>query len=379
MDNPRHALTLRDFSFDVPEKLIAQQPLPQRDDSRLLIWDGHKITHSQVRQLRDAVPKDTLFILNDSRVIASRLQGKLKTGGAIELLLLEPCGDERGETWLSLGKPMRKLAVGTEISFEHGLTAKITALRPPSDSGPQPFEVKLSLPGSDLLAWLEQYGQMPLPPYIERKHQTDATKSLDKSRYQTVYAQNPGSVAGSVAAPTAGLHFTDRVLSDLRDHGCSFSHVTLHVGAGTFLPVKTSDPSAHVMHSERFMVPKATLDAIFDAQKNQRKIIAVGTTALRSLEGLCRQAAQQSAPLEAIADRWLRTDIFIRPEFRTSRHQPQLCDGIMTNFHQPESTLFMFICALIGFDQAHAVYKEAIAESYRFFSYGDSSLLWFRK
>jgi S-adenosylmethionine:tRNA ribosyltransferase-isomerase len=396
MDHPNQALMLCDFSFDVPERLIAQQPLTQRDDSKLLIWDGQSITHGQVRRLCDAVPKDTLFILNDSRVIASRLHGKLKTGGAVELLLLEPCGDDRGELWLALGKPMKKLLVGTDIYFASGLSAKVTAIRPPSDSGPQPFEVKLSLIGSDLLAWLDQHGEMPLPPYISRKNQTDTTRSLDKSRYQTVYAQSRESVVrtktgkdetlgatlgstveGSVAAPTAGLHFSNQVISSLKDHGCSFAHVTLHVGAGTFLPVKTSDPAAHIMHSERYMVPRSTLQAIMDAKKNGRKIIAVGTTALRSLEGLCRQSRQQSKPISELTDQWLRTDIFIRPEFKSSRHRPQLCDGIMTNFHQPESTLFMLICALIGFDQAHTIYREAISQDYRFFSYGDSSLLWF--
>ncbi len=280
---------------------------------------------------------------------------------------------------------MRKLAVGTDIIFEHGLTARILSVRPPSDSGPQPFEVKLSLAGSDLLAWLDRHADVPLPPYIGRSNQTAETRVQDKSRYQTIYAQSLEAVngstkslmGGSVAAPTAGLHFTDRVLQALKARGCSFAHVTLHVGAGTFLPVKTSDPSQHVMHSERYLVPAQTLAAIDQARATGRLIIAVGTTALRSLEGLCKEAASQNVPLSALTDQWLRTDIFIRPKFKSSRHRVKLCDGIMTNFHQPESTLFMLICALIGFNEAHTVYREAIQKGYRFFSYGDSSLLMF--
>jgi S-adenosylmethionine:tRNA ribosyltransferase-isomerase len=372
MSDKETSLMLTDFSFAVPDELIAQKPLQQRDDSRLLIWDGQTISHSFVRQLCDAVPKGTLFILNDSRVIASRLHGNLKTGGAIELLLLEPYQVGQAESWLSLGKPMRKLAVGTKIYFEDGLTAEVLDLGRPSAAGPQPFEVRLNLTGSKLLNWLDQFGEMPLPPYITRKNPSADTKTLDRSRYQTVYAQD----SGSVAAPTAGLHFTESVLSSLMQRECTFANVTLHVGAGTFLPVKTSNPASHVMHSERFLVPKQTLSAISQARREGRKVITVGTTALRSLEGLCREAERQSIEPMDLTNEWLRTDIFIRPEFKSSRHQPKLCDGIMTNFHQPESTLFMLICALIGFERARALYQEAISHQYRFFSYGDSSLLW---
>ena len=367
-------LMLKDFSFNVPDVQIAQEPLPERQASKLLVWDGHHVSHTKVKNICEVVPEGSLFIVNNSRVIASRIHGHLKTGARVEILLLEPAGQENHgrETWLCLGKPMRKMPEGTEVSFSEGLTAKITKSNLASEQGPHPFEVELNLSGSNLLNWLDKNGEMPLPPYIDRKSSSKALHDRDRESYQTVYSQG----LGSVAAPTAGLHFSESVMASLKQKKCEFAPVTLHVGAGTFLPVKTPDPKHHAMHSERFLVPRTTLLAIESARLESRKIIVVGTTALRSLEGLCDMTAKLHCAKEDLTDRWLRTDIFIRPEKRSVRYRPWRADAIMTNFHQPESTLFMFICALIGFDAAHHIYKIALKENYRFFSYGDSSLLW---
>jgi S-adenosylmethionine:tRNA ribosyltransferase-isomerase len=367
-------LMLKDFSFEVPEAQVAQHPLSQRDSSRLLIWQNNEIIHSQIKNLADAVPEGSLIIVNNSRVIASRLHGKLATGGAVEILLLEPdvASVDKRESWLALGKPMRKLGTGTKVYFDADLTATITKESPTESSGPHPFTVELSLSGEDLLGWLDQHGEMPLPPYISRKDSTESTKAQDKERYQTVYAQG----AGSVAAPTAGLHISKEVMANLAAKNCQFSHVTLHVGAGTFLPVKADDPAKHVMHSERFMVPHETIRDIERARAENRRIIVVGTTALRSLEGLMNQARHEGVKPETLAGKWLRTDIFIRPKSKEDRHKPWCADALMTNFHQPESTLFMLICTLVGYDNAHRIYRRAVDDGYRFFSYGDSSLLW---
>jgi S-adenosylmethionine:tRNA ribosyltransferase-isomerase len=371
-------LDLKAFRFDVPEAQVAQRPLSERDSSKLLVCNGHEVSHSQVLNLAEYVPNGTLFIVNDSRVIASRIHGKLPTGGAIELLLLEPVvtgtGSQghSGEIWLCLGKPMRKLSLGTVVTFAGGLTATISHESAPSDSGPQPFEALFNLRGEGLLAWLDLHGEMPLPPYISRKNPSPDLQKFDRERYQTVYAGG----LGSVAAPTAGLHFTTRVMEELRQKNCEFAHVTLHVGAGTFLPVKTNDPAAHTMHFERFLVPTATLQAIQKAKAQGRKIVVVGTTALRSLEGLQALAKAGASSQEELAGKWLRTNIFIRPSFAEDRHKPWCADAIMTNFHQPESTLFMLVCALMGYERMQTLYQEAISSGYRVYSYGDSSLLW---
>jgi S-adenosylmethionine:tRNA ribosyltransferase-isomerase len=367
-------LTLRDFSFHVPEDQVAQKPLHERDSSRLLVWDGSSIRHSQTVRLSEEIPKGSLIIVNDSRVIASRLLGSLPSGGAVELLLLEPTHHpkDQSEAWLCLGKPIRKLSEGTTLHFADGLSAKVLRPSTSTGSGPAPFLVELNLKGPNLLAWLEDYGQIPLPPYISRKDSNEDTRSQDKERYQTVYAND----AGSVAAPTAGLHFSNRIIDSLKANDCRFAHVTLHVGAGTFLPVKTEDPSEHVMHSERFLVPKTTLNEIELAQKEGRKVIVVGTTALRTLEGLRMIANETRSSYEQLTDTWLRTDIFIKPQTSVDRFKPWCANALMTNFHQPESTLFMLICALVGYEEARKIYEDAISSGYRFFSYGDSSLLW---
>ena len=378
-DTPAH-LTLKDFSFEVPENLIAQQPLASRDQSRMLVWRDSACHHDFVTGLPGLVPRGTLFIVNVSKVIASRIRFLLPTGGQSELLLLEPTTDQPFDdtfsTWKALGRPMRRFKLGQLYNLGNALEAKILELPPGSESGASPMTISLSLGGTALLNWLEAYGEMPLPPYIERGRgevsDQQKNNALDRERYQTVYAEP----SGSVAAPTAGLHFSDDLIKRLEAHNCQIEPVTLHVGAGTFLPVKTLNLDQHVMHSERFMVPSTTLAAIRKAQESSRPVVVVGTTALRALEGLDHRAKELETSREALGDSWHRTQIFIKQKTRSDIFTPWACDGLMTNFHQPESTLFMLISALVGFDPAKSIYASASAEGYRFFSYGDSSLLW---
>lgn len=369
----RQALTLDDFNFSFPDSQIAQNPLPERDASKLLIWDGRHTSHSFVKNLDSVVPEQSLFIVNNSRVIASRLHGKLPTGGQVEILLIEPSpsNDRTCERWTCIGRPLKKLKPGTVVQLDDGLEATVIEHQGAHSDATPLFTVEFNCDGSRLLRWRDQFGDMPLPPYIDRKHPDKDQIKRDKENYQTVYAEG----LGSVAAPTAGLHFSDSLITRLKDRRCEFADVTLHVGAGTFLPVKSHDPNLHTMHSERFIVPKSTYEAIIRAKSEKRSVIVVGTTALRSLEGLSQLAAREGRSTVDLLDRWLRTDIFIKPTHRDDLYKPWAPDFLMTNFHQPQSTLFMLICALVGFDTAHKIYAEAIKSGYRLFSYGDSSLL----
>jgi S-adenosylmethionine:tRNA ribosyltransferase-isomerase len=376
MAEQSRALMLKDFGFDVPEYLVAQEPLKKRDDARLLIYrPNHVFAHNYVKNLSDVVPNGALFILNDSRVIASRMIGKIATGAKIEIFLIEPQVCDGREYWRCLGKPMKKLSADTVVSFGDGLNVRVVNDPEHSDSGPQPFLIDPSLKGTELLNWLQRNGEMPLPPYISRKTQTDEVRAMDRDRYQTVYAQGEGSVA----APTAGLHFTNDVIESLKSKQCTFEFVTLHVGAGTFLPVKSDDPANHIMHEERFLVPLRTLKAIQRAKQEGRPVIVVGTTAFRSLEGLYQASHVSKQELETLAEQWQRTSIFIRPTKASDRYTPWCADVLMTNFHQPESSLFMMVCSLIGYENARSLYDHAIKEKFRFFSYGDSSLLWLKQ
>jgi S-adenosylmethionine:tRNA ribosyltransferase-isomerase len=257
------------------------------------------------------------------------------------------------------------------IRLEENLQAIVTSRHDANPDATPLLTVEFNCDGARLLRWLDQFGDMPLPPYIDRKNPDRDQIKKDKANYQTVYAEG----LGSVAAPTAGLHFSDPLIRRLNERGCELAEVTLHVGAGTFLPVKSHDPNLHTMHSERFIVPKSTYDSIMRAKSEKRPVIVVGTTALRSLEGLSQLAAREGRSNADLLDRWLRTDIFIKPTYRDDIYEPWAPDFLMTNFHQPQSTLFMLICALVGFDAAHAIYDDAIKSGYRLFSYGDSSLL----
>jgi S-adenosylmethionine:tRNA ribosyltransferase-isomerase len=367
-------LTRKDFSFDLPEHLIAHEALAERDAARMLVRtnDG-MLTDRLVRELPDILPPDSLLLLNNTKVFPSRLVGNLESGGKVEIFLLEK-SDPAGSSsdWLALGKPFRKFKPGKRLIFGNGLTAVITGTS--ADEQTPSLSLAFSMDGTDFQNWLDQNGIIPLPPYIRRENPLTAAESADTERYQTVYAKD----LGSVAAPTAGLHLTPALLSRLSQAGIEVRDVCLHVGAGTFLPVKTDDISAHKMHRERFSVPTATLQALQAAKKAARPVFAVGTTTFRSLESLFRAYPDllERDP-ESVGNLWHTTDLFIFPKSRTDRYRSPVFDGILTNFHQPESTLLMLVSALIGFEEMQRVYGRAVAANYRFYSYGDCCLFWF--
>lgn len=347
-------MKLSDFDFDLPEELIALRPVKPRSASRLLVSDGGVITHSHFTDLPEFLRPGDRLVINDTRVIPARLFGRRRrlsdngeTFANVEVTLLSPDGHGR---WLTLCKPGRKLAVGETIVFDGGLTAEII------DKGPDGVRLAFNLTGDAFDAALEDIGKMPLPPYIAAQRPADAQDNQD---YQTMFAER----RGAVAAPTASLHFDDALMERLAARGVKVSKVTLHVGAGTFLPVKVDDVSDHKMHSEWGQVSDRTAAEIAATKAAGGRIIAVGTTSLRILE----TAARDSGRVEAWAG---DTDIFIKPgyEFRA-------VDGLITNFHLPKSTLLMLVSALIGVEQTRAVYDAAIERKYRFFSYGDGSLL----
>jgi S-adenosylmethionine:tRNA ribosyltransferase-isomerase len=375
-------LLKQDFNFEVPSELVAQNPIKNRDEAKLLVYKCQQIQDSHISHLADSIPENSLIIFNNSKVIPSRIRFKTSSNAQkdnAEILLLEPVSFQENpsalnttETWRALARPIKKLKLGLNLDLGHGLNANVVRIPTSIQDSVQAIDIELSLQGLKLTEWLNKHGEMPLPPYIERRFQSAEVAAIDRNRYQTIYAEGEGSVA----APTAGLHFTDRVLESLQRKNCKFQYVTLHVGPGTFLPVKSNVPAEHQMHSERFFVPESVLSSIIGAKHSGTKVIAVGTTSFRCLEGLSAIAHQQKIAMNQLADRWLRTDIFIYPRNRDDCFKSWFADAIMTNFHQPESTLFMLVCSLIGYNQAKELYSHAIAKNYRFFSYGDSSLLW---
>ena len=335
-----------DFDFELPEELIAQTPLERRDASRLLTLDkytgetGHHHFYELPRFLR---PGDCL-VLNDSRVLPARLICRRSTGGACEVLLLI----DRGEgLWECLVRPGRKMKPGAQLSFGEGkLTAAVEAELPGGNR-----LVRFHYQGI-FLEILEELGRMPLPPYIKAELQ-------DNERYQTVYSK----VLGSAAAPTAGLHFTPELLRQVEEMGVRLCYVTLHVGLGTFRPVKEEEITDHEMHSEYCMVPGETARIINETRKNGGRVICVGTTSCRTVESF----AAEDGTMEESAG-W--TNIFIYPGYRF-----KVLDGLITNFHLPESTLIMLVSALAGREHVLAAYREAVRERYRFFSFGDAMLI----
>jgi S-adenosylmethionine:tRNA ribosyltransferase-isomerase len=342
-------MKLSDFDFDLPDELIATRPARPRTAARMLVAEGGRIADRRVRDLCDVLRPGDRLVLNDTRVIPARLFGTRHRAGAvanIEVTLLEP---RAAGTWAALVKPLRKLRDGEEIVFSPDLSATVEG----RDAGQA--HLRFNLAGADFDAALEAAGQMPLPPYIAARRPADAA---DRTDYQTIWARENGAVA----APTAALHFEDWLLDDLAAMGVEFSHVTLHVGAGTFLPVKTDDISEHRMHAEWGRVTRAAADEINATRAARGRVIPVGTTALRLIESAARDTGL--TPWEG------KTDIFITPGYRF-----RVTDGLMTNFHLPKSTLMMLVSALMGVDRVRAIYAHAIAERYRFFSYGDSSIL----
>lgn len=336
-----------DFNFDLPQELIAQTPIERRDASRLLVLD--KATgaweHRHFFDLPEYLRSRDCLILNDSRVLPARLLGqRLPGGGACEVLLLIDRGEK---TWECLVRPGKHLRKGARLSFGDGeLTAEVTEVL---EGGNR--LVRFEYDGI-FLEVLDQLGKMPLPPYIKEELQ-------DRERYQTVYSK----VVGSAAAPTAGLHFTEDLLQKVQNEGVNIGYVTLHVGLGTFRPVKEDDITDHLMHSEYCVIPQETADLINTTKKNGGRVICVGTTSCRTLESW----AAEDGTMKASAG-W--TNIFIYPGYRF-----KVMDALITNFHLPESTLIMLVSALAGRENVLNAYEEAVRERYRFFSFGDAMFI----
>ncbi|MFO0581890.1 MAG: tRNA preQ1(34) S-adenosylmethionine ribosyltransferase-isomerase QueA [Anaeromyxobacter sp.] len=344
-------MKISEFDFDLPEELIAQEPAARRDASRLLVLPpGGAPEHRAFLDLPGLLAPGDLLVTNDTRVIPARLVGTKPSGGKAELLLCEGLDPEEGrlgKRWRALGQASKPIRAGTTLRFGD-LEAKVLEAE-----GEGFFVVELSEGGAALEAALERAGRIPLPPYV-RRAPTDA----DRERYQTVFARVPGSAA----APTAGLHFTPGALEALEARGVRRATVTLHVGPGTFLPVRGEDLDAHVMHAERYEVPEETARALEACRARGNRVVAVGTTTLRTLESAWRDGAVRAGPG--------RTTLFVRPG-----HAFRAVDALVTNFHLPRSTLLVLVCALGGKERVLAAYREAVARRYRFFSYGDAMLL----
>jgi S-adenosylmethionine:tRNA ribosyltransferase-isomerase len=357
------AVRTADFRFELPPELIAQSPAPQRDYSRLLVLQRaeHRTAHRRFQDILDYFQPGDVLVLNDSRVIPARLHGvNARTGGRFEMLLLE---EHSANLWWAMLRPGKRAPIGTQIKVldrtgqPTGIIVNVTGVNTEGHR-------QLQFSGTEnIFNELDRLGEIPLPPYIERHGE----QADDKERYQTVYARPPGSVA----APTAGLHFTPELLEKIRARGVAICFVTLHVGAGTFLPVKAENVAEHKMHTERFEVGETTVLAVHAAKKSGHRVFAAGTTATRALE----TSAQQNAGKLNVCRG--KTDIFIFPPARF-----QIVDALLTNFHLPESTLLMLVSAFAapgekerGRELVLSAYAEAVRERYRFFSYGDAMLI----
>lgn len=342
-------MKLSDFDFDLPEALIATRPARPRTSARLLLAEGDTITDKHVYDLLDIFRPGDRLVLNNTKVLPARLFGTRQRGDAVarvEITLLEP----RAVGWRALAKPLRKVQVGEVIRFSDRLSGTV------ADKSETDLALTFDLTGDDFDAALAEAGVMPLPPYIAAKRAAD---DQDRTDYQTVFARH----SGAVAAPTASLHFDEDLLKAMAAKGVTFTEVTLHVGAGTFLPVKVEDVTTHRMHAEWGRVTAAAADEINATKRAGGRVIPVGTTALRLIES--------AAGPDGVLHPWEgETDIFIYPGYRF-----RVTDALMTNFHLPKSTLMMLVSALMGEERIRAIYAHAIREGYRFFSYGDSSLL----
>ncbi len=345
---------LSDFDFHLPESLIAQHPAAERSASRLLDGRGTQPIDRIFKDLPSLLEPGDLLVFNDTQVVKARLFGEKPTGGKLELLVERVLTDHEVVAHMKVSK---KPPVGTVLQMVGGFSATLLG-RWPNDEG-QLFQFKFSDEPHHLM---QQHGHMPLPPYIERhqntadaQHESPEDKAEDERRYQTVFAKHPGAAA----APTAALHFDEGVLVALKARGVETASVTLHVGAGTFQPVKTENLAEHRMHSEWYNIPSETVQAIADCRARGGRVVAVGTTSVRTLESWAKSGATSGD-----------TQIFITPGFVF-----EVVDVLITNFHLPKSTLLMLVSAFAGFEHMHALYRHAIEQRYRFFSYGDAMLL----
>jgi len=342
-------MRIEDLDYDLPEELIAQEPLPERDASKLMVLDvgSDAIEHRLFTELPTLLAP-SLFIFNDTRVFPARLHGHKNTGGKVELLLLRKA-EEHGDKWFAMGRASKALRPDMELLLSDGsLRAKVLRVL-----GDGQLEIELEAAG-DVDQLIKEIGEVPLPPYIRRP-----AEEADKARYQTVYARR----VGAVAAPTAGLHFTKHLLSALEEAGHRTAYVTLHVGPGTFRPVQVDRLDHHPMHEESYEVPQPTVDAIVRARAERRSVVAVGTTVVRTLESAIDSAGQ---PRVGIG----QTRLFVKPPYRF-----RLVEHLVTNFHLPRSTLLALTMAFAGVNLTRRAYREGIDRRYRFYSYGDAMLI----
>ncbi len=344
-------MELKDFSYDLPDELIAQHPCVKRDHSRLLFLDKKKesIADLSFFRLPDLLQRNDVLVINDSRVIPARLFGKKQTGAIMEILLLtRKKADEDSQTWEALIRPAKRLRENDVIDL--GNQCEATVLARLSD---KKWLLDFFVPGG-FDSFLNKFGRAPLPPYIKRKK--DASPDMiDLERYQTIYAHNPGSIA----APTAGLHFSAEVMQTLRSRGIHIAPVTLHVGYGTFLPIESTEIEKHVMESEYYEISAESIKNI----NNAKRVIAVGTTSTRTLESAADNKGYITTPSGY-------TNLFIYPGYKFKR-----VNGILTNFHLPQSSLFLLVCAFAGSDLVKKTYAHAVEQRYRFYSYGDCMLI----
>ena len=334
---------LSDYDYNLPKELIAKYPVEPRDSCRLMVLNKERqsIEHKTFRDIKNYLNEGDLLILNDTKVIPARLFGKKETGAKVEILLLRPITDL---IWEALGKNIKRLKIGDEIIFGKKFKGKL--LEKSKDG-----TIKLELIGDNIKDLIYKYGHIPLPPYIER-----LDEEKDKVLYQTVFARKEGAVA----SPTAGLHFTENLLQRLKEKGVNISYITLHVGIGTFKPIKTEDITKHKMHEEYFSIPEETIKLINRAKGNKKRVIAVGTTVVRALETYAITNKREGL-----------SNIFIYPPYKF-----KIVDSLITNFHLPKSTLLLLVSAFAGKDFILKAYNEAIKKRYRFFSYGDAMFIY---
>jgi S-adenosylmethionine:tRNA ribosyltransferase-isomerase len=351
-DEPKGS-RVSDYDFALPSELVAQYPARRRDESRLLVLDGDgSVAHRRFPDLVELLHRGDVLVVNESRVFPARLVGRKPTGARAEILLVRPLAPPSGSDtsaegvhWEALVRPGGKLKPGRRVVVGEGLEVEIV------DTLPSGSRAVRLIAAGDLEAALDRYGHVPLPPYIER-----GDEPIDRERYQTVYART----RGSIAAPTAGLHFTEDLLERIADHGIARVAVTLHVGVGTFRPVEVDDPSHHTMHAERYVVTEEAAETINRIRESGGRVWAVGTTAVRTLESVADTHGRVHAGSG-------ETELFIRPPYDF-----RVVDGLLTNFHLPRSTLMMLVAAMAGYDATLAAYTEAVRERYRFYSYGDA-------